>query len=225
MQIWLDTIDFTTIRHARQLGVLAGVTTNPSILAAAERPVEEVLDALLDLQPGLLAVQVTSADPAVQLLQARRLAAKSGRIIVKVPAVGAGFQTMATLEREGIPTLATAIFESRQIVLAGQLGVRYAAPYINRIEQAGRDAALLLRESQQILDRYGQPTVIMGAAVKSAEQFMQCARAGIGAATLPADTYRLLFASSPELDAALQRFDSAWSANPLAAGSVLFSAT
>jgi TalC/MipB family fructose-6-phosphate aldolase len=223
MQIWLDTIDFSLIRHARQLGLLAGVTTNPSILAAAKQPVESVLDTLLDLQPGKLAVQVTGDDYASQLRQARRLAAKSDRIVIKIPAVGDGFQTMAALEREGIPTLATAIFESRQIVMAGLLGVHYAAPYLNRIEQAGRDAALLLQESQQILQRQGQRTLIMGAAVKSLEQFMQCARAGIGAVTLPADTYRQLFASTPDVDAALARFDSAWQANPFTARSALFS--
>lgn len=222
MQIWLDTLDLPTIRHASRLGLLAGVTTNPSILAAASQAPEAVLDNLLDIQPGLVAAQVTVSDPAAQLRQARRLAARSERIVVKIPAVGEGFQTMAALEREGIATLATAIFESRQIALAGLLGVRYAAPYFNRIEQAGMDAAVLLQESQQILQRYGQRTVIMGAAVKSAEQFMQCARAGIGAVTLPAETYRQLFASTPDVDAAQQRFNSAWQGNPLAAASPLF---
>ncbi|UTH74621.1 transaldolase family protein [Chromobacterium sp. IIBBL 290-4] len=222
MQIWLDTIDLNLIRHARSLGILAGVTTNPSILSSAERPIEAIAESILDTQQGPLAMQVTRADLDGILAQARNLASRSSRIVVKIPAIGDGFRAMAILEKEGIPTLATTIFEARQIVLAGLIGAHYAAPYLNRIEQSGGDIAKLLEQSQQALQRAGSRTEILGAAIKTQEQFMQCASRGIHAVTLPPGLYQQLFASTPEIDGCLQRFAQAWESNRQACGSEWF---
>ncbi|AUH53380.1 hypothetical protein CXB49_22675 [Chromobacterium sp. ATCC 53434] len=222
MKLWLDTIDFQAVKHAQDLGILAGVTTNPAILGAANEDVEGILDRLLDIQSGQLAVQVCADDLAGQLKQARRIARKSPRIVIKIPAIGDGFQAMATLEKEGVATLATAIFETRQVVMAGMVGARYAAPYVNRIEQSTGNAFAMLEQAQHILDSAGYPTAILGAAIKSVDQFIGCARLGIAAITLPTEVYRRLFASSTDIDGSLAQFDAAWAGNPLATSSHLF---
>ncbi|PRP72300.1 hypothetical protein BUE93_02355 [Chromobacterium amazonense] len=222
MEVWLDTIDLDTIRHARQLGIIAGVTTNPAILGGAEETIEPLLARLLDIQPGRLAVQVTRDDAAGQIAQARKIAALSERIVIKIPAVGEGFQAMATLEREGIKTLATTIFEPRQIIMAGMVGASYAAPYVNRIEKSTGDAWLVIETAQHVLDHYGYQTKIMGAAIKSTEQFVRCASLGIAAITLPANNYQQIFASSTDIDDSLQQFAAAWKSNRFATTSNLF---
>jgi len=222
MQVWLDTIDFDIIRHARDLSIAAGVTTNPAILGGANENIESLLGKLLDIQPGDLAVQVTLEDTKGQVAQARKIARLSDRIVIKIPAIGEGFQSMAELEKDGIKTLATNIFESRQIMMACMVGAHYAAPYVNRIEQSTGDAFGLIADAQQIIDRYGYRTRIMGASIKSPDQFIRCAKLGIGAITLPADTYRQLFASNPDIDASLVSFDKAWRGNLFSAESRLF---
>ncbi|WP_047258233.1 transaldolase family protein [Chromobacterium subtsugae] len=222
MKIWLDTIDFDIIRNAQALGVLAGVTTNPAILAAADLPAQTVIETLLDIQDGQVAAQVTRDDLPGMLAQARALARISPRMVIKIPAIRHGFQAIATLEKEGIATLATTIFETRQILMAGMVGASYAAPYVNRIEQSTGNAFAILSESQAILERYRYKTIIMAAAIKSVEQCVRCAQFGIGAATLPSDIYRGLFASNHDIDDSLAKFDAAWAASKFTSGSSLF---
>jgi TalC/MipB family fructose-6-phosphate aldolase len=213
MQIWLDSIDIATIKHAAGLGILAGVTTNPSILSRSTQHFDQVVGDILDGQPGWLAVQVVEKEYDSIVKQARKLAAISDRIIVKIPAVDDGFRAIATLERENITTLATTIFESRQIVAAALCGASYAAPYVNRIETATGRAFEMLEESQKIIDKYGFKTKILAASFKSVDQFIRCATLGLAAVTLPDNIYRALFASNEHIANSLNQFDSAWVSN------------
>ncbi|OHX19631.1 transaldolase family protein [Chromobacterium sphagni] len=222
MKIWLDTIDFDVIKNAQELGILAGVTTNPAILASADMNIEHVISTLLEIQDGLVAAQVTSCELPGMLVQARNLASISPRMVIKIPAIHDGFKTISILEKEGIATLATTIFESRQIMLAGMVGASYAAPYVNRIEQSTGNAFSILRESQEILDKYNYTTTIMAAAIKSVEQCVRCAQLGIGAITLPSETYNSLFSSNADIDDSLEKFESAWASSDFTAKSSLF---
>lgn len=213
MKIWLDTIDITTIKHAATLGILAGVTTNPAILSGSAQGFEDVVGDILDSQPGWLAVQVVQADYDSILKQARTLAGMSERIVVKIPAVEDGFRAITALARENIVTLATTIFESRQIVTAALCGATYAAPYLNRIEEVTGRAFEMLQASQKIIETYGFKTQILAAAIKSVDQFVRCATLGIPAVTLPENVYRALFASNENIASSLHRFDVAWASN------------
>ena len=219
MQIWLDSINVATIKHAANLGILSGVTTNPKILSCSTQNFECVIDNIIDIQSGWLAVQVILADYDSMVKQARKLAAISNRIIVKIPAVHDGFRVIATLEQENIATLATTIFESRQIVTAALCGASYAAPYVNRIEVAGGRAFETLEESQKIIGKYGLKTKILAASIKSVEQFIRCATIGVAAATLPDDVYHALFASNENIADILDQFDKAWASNAHMQGS------
>ncbi|MBX9296564.1 transaldolase family protein [Chromobacterium piscinae] len=224
MKIWLDTIDIDAIRKAQAMGVLAGVTTNPSILATSNRDVEAVLGEILDAQSGPLAVQVAARGLDGMLAQARRIAGISPRMVVKIPAAGDGFRAMSILEREGIATLATTIFETRQLALAALAGASYAAPYVNRIELSTGNAFEVLEQSQRLLDAYGYKTSILAAAVKTVDQFLRCAQTGVAAVTLPVAVFQQLHASSEDIEQSLRKFDAAWQSNGLTRDAALFKA-
>lgn len=213
MELWLDSINTATVKHAADLGILAGVTTNPSILSQSAHDFEYVIGSILDNQPGKLAVQVVHTDYESIVDQAKKLAAISDRIIVKIPAAEDGFRSIATLERLNIKTLATTIFESRQVITAALCGASYAAPYVNKIEAISGRAFEMLKESQTILDAHNLDMKIMAAAVKSVEQFMLCTKLGIPAVTLPDDVYDSLFVSNEEIAKSLQQFQLAWASN------------
>lgn len=222
MELWLDSIDIDTIKHAAELGILAGVTTNPTILSRSSSTFEEVIESILHAQSGKLAAQVVQSDYDSIVEQARKLAAISDRIVVKIPAVHDGLRAIAALERENVATLATTIFESRQVVMASLCGATYVAPYLNRIECATGGAFEMLAASQRIIETYGFKTKILAAAVKSVDQFIRCADLGVAAVTLPGDVYQALFASNEHIDGSLDKFNEAWASNARMSESKVF---
>ena len=222
MQLWMDTIDFELILDAARLGILAGVTTNPKILAGSDNEPESVIRKLLDIQTGMVAVQTTETELSSIVKQACQIAKISKRIIIKIPAINDGFRAIPILEKEGVRTLATTIYETRQIVFASMLGAMYAAPYLNKIESTTGNSFGVLSEAQNILSRDQSKTKIMGAAIVNAQQFSSCAKIGIGAITLPAHVYKELFASNEHMESSLSVFDAAWTSNDRTSRSSLF---
>jgi TalC/MipB family fructose-6-phosphate aldolase len=213
MELWLDSINIEAIKHAAGLGVLAGVTTNPVILSRSGEKFERVIEAISESQLGRIAVQVVHREYNDIVKQAKRLVAISDRIVVKIPAVDDGLRAIATLERENIATLATTIFESRQIIMASLCGATYAAPYLSKIQMETGEAFGMLETSQKIIEAYGFKTKMLVAAVKSVEQFVRCAELGLSAVTLPENVYRALFASNKSIASSLDTFDLAWGSN------------
>jgi TalC/MipB family fructose-6-phosphate aldolase len=222
MKLWLDTIDFSLIEDACKLNTLAGVTTNPSILAGSNADPEVIIRKLLDIQPGGVAVQTTETEFSSIVKQARRIAKISERIVIKIPAINDGFRAIAILEKEDIHTLATTIFEVKQIIFSGMLGATYAAPYVGRIESATGNAFQILSEAQSIISKYHYGTKIMAAGIRTPEQFIKCAALGIAAATIPEIVYKELFSSNSDIDSCLEKFNSAWQSNDFTARSTLF---
>jgi TalC/MipB family fructose-6-phosphate aldolase len=210
------------IQHGNHLGILTGITTNPAILSRSNKDFEETIYDLLEIQPGLVAVQVTGKTYNEIIKQAHKLASISHRIIIKIPAIHEGFKAISHLERESIRTLATTIFESKQILMAALCGATYAAPYVNRIETATGNAFDMLEESQTIINRHGFRIKIMAAAIKSVEQFVRCAALGINTVTLPSEVYDELFSSNAHIDESLNQFDIAWNSNELLKKSSFF---
>jgi len=133
MELWVDGIETAFVEHAKQLGILHGITTNPSILAQTDRPAEMVLQELLDKFPGPIAVQVTATTAADMIEQGKILLDFSPRLIVKIPVTEQGLHAISRLTHHEIPTMATAIFEPTQAFLAAQAGASYLAPYFAHI--------------------------------------------------------------------------------------------
>ena len=222
MELWLDTIDFDTVAHASRLNVLTGVTTNPSILGKATSDPESILRKLLDIQSGYVAVQIVATGLPRIIEQAQRIAQIDDRIIIKIPAAHDGFEAIAWLEKKGIRTLATTIFDTRQILLAAMLGATYAAPYLSKIDQSGGNADAVIDEGNAIIKANRYTTKIMVASIKTVEQFVQCAKIGAAAVTLPGQVYRELFCSTPQIEESMSLFDGVWNSNHLTRHSELF---
>lgn len=185
MEVWIDSLEKGSIALAARQGLLAGVTTNPSILANSPYPIHAIIEELLSLQSGPVAVQVTATQATEMVAQAKQLSALNSRIFIKVPVTSAGLQAIHTLQECDVPTMATAVFNSKQFLLAALAGARYIAPYVGvMMEEAGENPVNALQEMIIIRRNYGFKTKLLAAALKDSRQFMLCAELGIDAVTL-----------------------------------------
>jgi len=224
MEFWLDTLDEKIIVEATELGILSGVTTNPSSLSREKCSPEITLKKLLDCQPGYVAAQVTADDLAGMLKQAEKIAklSSNNRMLIKIPASQDGFKAMALLKNQGIATLATAVFETKQLLLSSFVGAYYIAPYLSRINTATGNAFGILEEMQAIIRAQQNSIKIMAASIQSAQQVCDCARIGVSAVTIPASVYKELFSSSAHVHESLEKFKMDWQQNAQAATADLF---
>ncbi len=222
MELWLDTIDLDVIREADAMGILTGVTTNPSILSQSDVSPEKKIEQLLSCQSGWLCVQVLARDTENMLKQAQALSQISKRIITKIPVTPAGLKAISILEKNQIPTLATAIFEPRQLLLAAMAGARYAAPYMSRIEEATQQSLEILSNMMKMIFQQSYPLKIMAAAIKSAEEVTAYSRLGVPAITVPVPVYEAFTQASPRTESSLDSFEKAWLAGAHTAESEIF---
>src|SRR3989338_5002912 len=175
MELWLDTIDYRLIEDAIKRIKIFGVTTNPSILCKSKETPEKTIKKLLDIQPGLLAVQVTSTDECAMLNQAKKLHHMSNRIIIKVPVCKTGLSVMRALSLENIPTMATVIFEPIQVYLSILSGATYAAPYLGRIEKNTGDYSRVISEMLSVIKNNQSTLKLLTASIATKKQIMYCA--------------------------------------------------
>lgn len=206
MEIWLDTTDLATIANAQSLQILHGVTTNPTLIAQSGKSRQQVIDELLNEQEGPVAVQVIALTSDEALQEARDLFAHSSRLIIKVPAAIEYYPVMHGLVLDGIPVMATALFEPYQAFLSLKLGASYLAPYLGRIADSGKDPADVLRKIEGIKKAYDYDGKVLAAGIRSIEHFNMTVDAGCEAITLPKKAYEMLLATHAGTEKALQDF-------------------
>lgn len=212
MKIWLDTCDSKTIKLANDLGILYGITTNPTIIAAENRDIDEVVNRLLDEQDGPLAVQVTADRAPDMIKQAVALHTFSDRIYVKIPVIREGLIAMKELAEQEIPVMATAVFQPNQAMLAALAGADYVAPYLCRMFDAGIDAYAALQTMLTIYKNYGVKTQILVAALRTTDQITACAAAGVAAVTMKSSLFSQFIADDSSAVATLRAFSEDWTA-------------
>ncbi len=211
MEIWLDTVNAAVIKDAAQMGILHGITTNPSIAGASGLCLEELLENLLTLQPGPVTVQVTTTKSETMLVQARALHALSPRIMVKIPVSAEGLKAIHALGQEGIATMATAIFDSNQILLAARAGATYLAPYFSKICENDVDGLDVFKSMLRLLRHYNFPSKLLAASLQSAEQLRECAEVGAHAVTLKDRVFQEFVQEHPSTTECIERFAKDWS--------------
>lgn len=219
MEIWLDTSNVDLVAHGRKLGIIHGVTTNPTILSLSKLPPQELIAELLEAQNGLVAVQVLSDDLKEMIAQAKNLSAFSSRIIVKIPATQDGIRAIHALSQEGVPTLATAIFEPRQALLAFKAGAHYLAAYLGRIADTGKNPMQVMSEIMAMKLNYGFGGKIMGAGIRELKIAMACVEMGLCAVTLSDKIFNELIEDSVPTLNALDKFAHDWSRSVHSTGS------
>lgn len=210
MELWLDTIDLDVIKEAADTLKITGVTTNPSILSKSDLSLEEIIESLLSVQPGHVALQITSQDKDQMKTEAEMLAAISKRIIVKVPVTKHGLSVISHLSQLSIPTMATAIYEPSQILLSSIAGAIYAAPYIGRIEEIGGNHIPVLLEMMEIIKRQKNQLKLIAAAIRNKQQILDCARLGVSAVTVAPAIYQDFLKDNTDTLSSLNAFQQDW---------------
>lgn len=204
MQIWLDTIDFDTISDAVKTGIISGVTTNPSILSKASN-IQETLSRLLDIQPGPVAVQVTSQTPEDIIEEAQAIFEFSSRIIVKIPVNYSGLIAMNALKKDNIPLLGTAVLYPAQALLAANQELDYIAPYFGHM---GEHADETLKTIVEMLKT--TKTKVLAASLRKLDHIITCNLLGVEAITIKPDLYRQLVTNQQAVEKFSEQFSSDW---------------
>ncbi|WP_172731497.1 fructose-6-phosphate aldolase [Pluralibacter gergoviae] len=211
MELYLDTSDVAAVRRLARIFPLAGVTTNPSIVAAGGRPLDALLPALRDALggQGRLFAQVLANDADEMVAEAKRLRGMVTDIVVKVPVTAQGLAAIKMLKQEGIPTLGTAVYGAAQGLMAALAGAEYVAPYVNRIDAQGGSGIRSVEELQQLLALHAPQAKVLAASFKTPRQALDCLLASCQAITLPLDVAQQMIAS-PAVDAAVEKFAVEW---------------
>lgn len=211
MEIWLDTANVDYVSYVNDLGILQGVTTNPTILSQSKICPQELIGRLLEVQKGTVAIQVLSNDVNEMCKQAKLLSAISDRILVKIPVTQNGLRAIYALNQEGIPTLATAIFELHQALLAFKAGANYLAPYLGRIADTGKNPIEVLSQMHLMKLNYGFDGKLMGAGIRELATAIACVEMGISAITLSENIFKEFVEDYQHTLLALDKFSEDWS--------------
>jgi fructose-6-phosphate aldolase 1 len=211
MELYLDTADVAAVKRLARVLPLQGVTTNPSIVAKAGKPIWEVLPALQDALGGggKLFAQVIAANADEMVREAQLLTSRVPGIVVKVPTTVEGLAAMKQLKILGIPTLGTAVYGAAQGLLAALAGAEYVAPYVNRLDAQGGDGIQMVQELQQLLTLHAPRSKVLAASFRTPHQAMSCLLAGCESITLPVDVADQLL-TTPAVTAAIATFEKDW---------------
>jgi transaldolase len=209
MKLFLDTANLDEIRNAHASGLLDGVTTNPTLIARENRPFEEQVREIASIVEGPVCLEVIGSAAEDMVGEAERLAGLIPAAMVKIPAGQEGFKAVRTLRERAIPTVVTLCFSPLQALLAAKAGATYVAPFVGRIDDTGVDGMDVLEQMRSILIRYGFPTMVLAASIRSPMHVLRAALLGIDAVTMPHGVFAAM-ARHPLTDAGLQKFADDW---------------
>ncbi len=206
MRLFLDTANIDQIRDAAKMGILAGATTNPTLMSKEsgvsyrERVVE-----ICDVVKGPVSAECISRDLDGLLEEAREIAAWHKHVVVKIPIDETGLEATATLSREGITINMTLIFSANQALLAATAGATYVSPFVGRIDDAGQDGMEVVRETVEIFDAYHLPAQVLAASLRHPRHVIEAAQAGASIATIPHSVLKSMV-KHPLTDVGIERF-------------------
>ncbi|MFY2735429.1 fructose-6-phosphate aldolase [Pseudocitrobacter sp. RIT415] len=211
MELYLDTSDVAAVKKLARIFPLAGVTTNPSIVAAGKKRLDVLLPELYEAMGGkgrlFAQVMATTADGMVK--DAHTLRAIIPDLVVKIPVTAEGLAAIKMLKEEGIPTLGTAVYGAAQGLLSALAGAEYVAPYVNRVDAQGGNGIQTVCELQELLTLHAPRANVLAASFKTPRQALDCLLAGCKSITLPLDVAQQLI-SYPAVDAAVAKFEQDW---------------
>ncbi|MBI5645502.1 MAG: fructose-6-phosphate aldolase [Ignavibacteriae bacterium] len=212
MKIFIDSADIREIREAASMGVIDGVTTNPSLVAKEGKNFRQLLDEILSVVDGPISAEVVSIDAEGIIREGRELAAIHPNIVVKVPLVREGLKAVRVLSSEQIHTNVTLCFSPMQALLAAKAGATYVSPFVGRLDDISIDGMDLIRQIVQIYQNYTFSTQVLAASIRHPIHALQSALAGADVATIPYKIIEQLF-HHPLTDAGLERFLADWKKN------------
>lgn len=186
MKFFIDTANLDEIREANDLGILDGVTTNPSLMAkVGVKDFTAHYKAICEIVDGDVSAEVISTDYEGMMREALELAEIHENIVIKVPMIKEGIKAIKSLTDRGIKTNCTLIFSSVQALVAAKAGATYVSPFLGRLDDIGHDGMELIHSIRTIFDNYAVPTEILAASIRHTLHMVQCAEAGADVATIP----------------------------------------
>ena len=213
MKFFIDTADVNEIREAHDLGLVDGVTTNPSLIAKSGRKFEDVIKEITGIVDGPISAEVVSLDHEGMIREAEVLAKIHKNIVIKLPMTPEGLKACATLTKEGIKTNVTLIFTPMQALLAAKAGATYVSPFVGRLDDISQDGMGIIDEIKTIFDNYGYQAEIIVASVRNPVHVLNAALIGADIATIPFSVM-LQLCKHPLTDAGIERFLKDWEKVP-----------
>jgi transaldolase len=209
MDFFIDTADIDEIRQGLDWGMVDGVTTNPSLIAAQGKPYLPTVQEIARLVPGPVSGEVLATELDEILDQGRRLAELAENVVVKVPLTPAGLSAARTLKDEGIPTNVTLCFSANQALLAAKAGAAYISPFVGRVDDVGLVGMELIEQIMTIYEAYAFETKVLVASVRHPEHVLRAALLGADVATMPFKVMGQLY-KHPLTDLGLEKFLADW---------------
>jgi len=209
MKFFIDTASVQEIREAAALGLLDGVTTNPSLLSKEQGDPREILREITKLVDGPVSAEVTAVDHDGMVSQGLELRKIAENIVVKIPMTLPGLRALRTLTKQGIPTNCTLIFSATQALMAAKAGATYASPFVGRLDDVSTDGMQLIEQICTIYRNYDYETQVLVASVRHPIHVVQSALLGAHVVTMPAKVIQQL-AAHPLTDIGLERFLADW---------------
>ena len=209
MKLFLDTGSIEEIKKANDLGILDGVTTNPSLLAREKKPYREILKEICGIVKGPVSAEVTAVDTDGMLREGRENAGIADNIVVKIPIIKTGVPAIKQLASEGIKVNVTLCFSSTQALIAAKAGASFISPFVGRLDDISTDGMSLIDEIVTIYGNYGYQTEVLVASVRHPMHVVQAALMGADICTMPFSVWDKLL-SHPLTDIGLKNFLADW---------------
>lgn len=213
MKLFIDTANVEEIRKANDLGVICGVTTNPSLIAREGRVFKDVVTEITTIVDGPISAEVVSLDHEKMVEEALELAAIHKNIVIKIPMIEEGLKAVKILSAKGIKTNVTLIFSASQALLAAKAGATYVSPFVGRLNDISSRGNELVETIHNMFEKHGITTEIIAASIRSPEDVVDAALAGADIATIP---YKIIvqMTKHPLTDAGIERFLKDWESVP-----------
>ncbi|HIY02133.1 MAG TPA: fructose-6-phosphate aldolase [Candidatus Blautia faecipullorum] len=213
MKFFIDTANVEDIRKANDMGIICGVTTNPSLIAKERRDFNKVIAEIASIVDGPISgeVKATTTDAEGMIAEGREIAKIHPNMVVKIPMTGEGLKAVKVLTKEGIKTNVTLVFTANQALLAARAGATYVSPFLGRLDDISTDGLPLIRQIADMFAVAGIETEIIAASVRHPVHVTECALAGADIATVP---YKVLeqMLHHPLTDAGIEKFQADYKA-------------
>jgi len=213
MKFFIDTADIREIKEAMELGMVDGVTTNPTLISKTGRPFLEVAREIVETVPGPVSLEVVSLDSEGMVKEAEKLSRLGDNVVIKIPMTEEGLRAVHRLSAEGIKTNVTLVFSPLQALLAAKAGATFVSPFVGRLDDIGHDGMELVSQIVQIYDNYGFETEVIVASIRHPQHVLSAALIGADIATIPFKVIKQL-TKHPLTDVGLDRFLKDWAKVP-----------
>lgn len=209
MKFFIDTANIEEIREASKLGLIDGVTTNPSLVAKEGRDFKELVSEICQIVDGPVSAEAVSLDAEGMIKEGRELSKIHKNIVIKIPMITEGIKAARTLSQEGINTNVTLVFSPLQALMAAKAGATYVSPFVGRLDDVSHDGMELVDQILQIYDNYGFETEVIVASIRNPIHVLEAALMGADIATIPFKVINQI-AKHPLTDVGLEKFLDDW---------------